>query len=238
MQRDRVVDERAHPPLPERGHEGVAPRVAHHEEVEDRAGVGLLAERLDPRALELPSVEGREGPAPLGPGGEVPEPYPQEGGLQLVEAAVHARDLVPVPVALPAVAQLPQPGREAGVVHEDRPAVAEGAEVLGRVEGKRADAALAGERPHRPALVARAVRLARVLEDGEAPLAGEGQDRAHVRGVAVEVDGDDGLRARGDRPGGRLRVEVQRARVHVHEDGPGARLQHGEAGEGGRRSRW
>ena len=129
------------------------------------------------------------------------EPHPQEGRLQLVEAAVDARDLVPVAVALAAVAELAQPGREARVVHEDRPAVAEAAQVLGRVEGEGPDAALAGERPHRPALVEGAVRLAGVLEHGEAPLAGEGEDRVHVRGVAVEVDGQDGLRARGERAG-------------------------------------
>ena len=78
------------------------------------------------------------------------------------------------------------------------------------------------------------MRLARVLEHGDSPLAREGEDRGHVRGVAVEVDGQDGLRARGDRAGEALRVEVQGAGVHVHEDGAGARLQHGEAGEGGR----
>ncbi len=34
-------------------------------------------------------------------------------------------------------------------------------------------------------------------------------------------------------PASALRVEVQGARVHVHEDGPRARLHHGEPGEGG-----
>ena len=117
--------------------------------------------------------------------------HPQQGRLQLVEAAVDARDLVPVAVALPAVSELAQPGREVRVVHQDRPAVAEAAQVLGGVEGERPEAALAGERPDGTALVESPVRLAGVLEHGDSPLAREREDRGHVRGVAVEVDGQD-----------------------------------------------
>ena len=48
VQRDREVDERADPALLERLGERVAPRVAHHVEVRDRAGVGLLTSGSTP----------------------------------------------------------------------------------------------------------------------------------------------------------------------------------------------
>jgi hypothetical protein len=51
--------------------------------------------------------------------------------------------------------------------------------------------------------------------------------------VAVEVHGDDRLCPRRERSLDPLRVEVQRPRVDVREDGTGPRLHHGERGEGG-----
>ena len=115
VQRDRVVDERADPALAERRGERVAPRVAHHEEVVDRAGVGLLARAgSTPAPASSRGVERGERPAPLGPG--------RRGGARptrSIAACSSSRrlftpgDLVAVAVALAAVAELAQPRREA-----------------------------------------------------------------------------------------------------------------------------
>ena len=71
------------------------------------------------------------------------------------------------------------------VAGRHQPALAEGAEVLGRIE---AEAAERAERARLRAAVARAVRLCGVLDHGEAVPGGDRADRIHVRHLAVEVD--------------------------------------------------
>jgi hypothetical protein len=78
------------------------------------------------------------------------------------------------------------------------------------------------------------VRLAGVLDEHQLLLARERQQRVHVRRVAVEMDRQQRLRARRDRPRGGRRVDVERPRVDVDEYRGSARLQNGERRKGGR----
>ncbi len=93
------------------------------------------------------------------------------------------------------------PGRHllVGVEGEDRPMI-EGAE--------------------RTAPVLGAERLTGILDEGERVPRGDLAERSELAGIAEDIDGDNGLRARSDcRLDGR-RVQVQGVRIDVHEDRP------------------
>ena len=73
-------------------------------------------------------------------------------------------------------------------------------------------------RAERPALVARAERLARVLDEREPVPVADRAQLVELARIAVDVDRDDRLRPRRDRRLDRRRVEVERPRVDVRED--------------------
>jgi hypothetical protein len=123
--------------------------------------------------------------------------------------------------------------RHLGVVGHERAAVAQGAEVLRRVE---AEAGGVAERPGARAVEARPVSLGGVLEQRYVP--GRRADLGHRRRPAVEVDRHDSGRVRGERGLDPLRVHAAGGRVDVHEHRPGAgrgdRLDRGDEGAGHR----
>jgi len=100
-------------------------------------------------------------PTRLGPARQQGQPRGEDGRLDLVEAAVHARLAVVVPVRLPAVPDAFHLGGERGVAGRDRTAVAEGAEVLRWIEAVGA----ATPNDPRPAFARRQVGLAAILDD-------------------------------------------------------------------------
>ena len=154
----------------------------------------------------------------------------EHGGLRFVEARVEARDLAAERRRVSALSQGLDAFDEFFVVRRDGAAVAVGAEVFRRVETEgRGEAESAREF----AAVGRAVRLRRVFEDEEVAARGDFVDAADVGGLAVEVDGDDGARARRDGRFERGGVERERVGVYVGEDGDGARVEDGERGVGG-----
>ena len=114
--------------------------------------------------------------------------------LERVEPAVRAAAHASPPRRSPKLRSSRAVAATLGVVRDDRAAVAERAEVLGRIEAERRRGA---ERAGPPAAQRRAVRLRGVLEHDEPVLAGECGDRVHVGALAVEVHRDDRLRARG-----------------------------------------
>ena len=59
---------------------------------------------------------------------------------------------------------------------------------------------------------------------------GDLQDRVHVGGLAEEVDGDNGLGARCDEIFDPGRVQIERLRVDVGEDGAGTEQRGGLGG--------
>ena len=82
--------------------------------------------------------------------------------------------------------------------------------------------ALPGAAADLSVLVRRADRLGRVLDDRNARLAGDLEDRIHVGTQAVEMDGNDRLRPGRQRLPDRGGIGVVRGRVDVHQDGPRA----------------
>src|SRR5690606_21824588 len=113
--------------------------------------------------------------------------------LELIEPTIEAVELVMVFARLAAVTEHLEFGRQIGVVRRDHAAVAEPAQVLGWIKAKgacqpdTADPALARER---------AVRLAGILNKEHVFPAGGLErlvDTVQVSGLAIEVDGKDGL---------------------------------------------
>ena len=160
----------------------------------------------------------------------MPQADAQDGGLHLVEAAVDSRLRVVVAVRLPAVACAAQTDGEGGIVHEDGAGVAERAQVLGGVEAERSDPR---QRPHHAPFVSCAVGLTGVLDEGEAVVTGDLQERIEVGRVAVEVHGQEGLRPWRDRARDGLGRDVEGGGVDVGENRASAGGEDGEAGERG-----
>ena len=93
------------------------------------------------------------------------------------------------------VPEQPDPLGELGVVRRHGACVAERAEVLAGVEAERCEAAEASDAP---APVPGAVRLTGVLDECDAAVLRESQQRVDIDGMSVEVDGDDRTRPLGD----------------------------------------
>ena len=110
------------------------------------------------------------------------------------------------------------------VVRRQGARVAEGAEVLARVEAECGQSACgAGD----DAVALGSVRLAGVLEEDEIVPLGERHERAHVRHLPVEVDGQQEARPLSDCGLDCGDVDVPVGLRHVHGDRSAARLRHG-----------
>ena len=166
--------------------------------------------------FEGPGVLRGAGATLLGPALQVPQLDSQDGRLERVEAAVGPEHDVVVSVrGGSVVGDLPHARHEVGVRGRDHSCVAAGPEVLGRIE---AEAGGVAQRPGPSAVPFRAVGLGRVLEDREPVPAGDLVDGGHVRRVAIEMDGDDELRAGRDRRLEPLRVHGVSPGIDVDED--------------------
>jgi hypothetical protein len=62
------------------------------------------------------------------------------------------------------------------------------------------------------------MRLARILDDGQAVIFGEADDWLHIARLAIEVHGQDGFCARVDRPLQMGRIQVVEIRVDINEN--------------------
>src|SRR4051794_28019129 len=125
------------------------------------------------------------------------------------------------------MAPAPRLLRHVLVVRADSSAVAEGAEVLARIEAEGRGRA---ERPRAPIAVARAVRLRGVLEHHQAVPARDARERIHVAHLPVQVHGQDRAGPVGDRGLGGRRVDQAGAGVDVAEDRHRARVGQSECG--------
>lgn len=152
----------------------------------------------------------------------------QDGGLQGVEAAIHAHADVVVAAVLAVAGDLADDLGEPVVVGEDRPAVAVAAE---RLAGEEAGAGDGAEVARHTALVAGAEALCGVFDDRDAVPGGDGVDGVEVGALAVQAHRDDGLRLGRDGGFEQRRVEVVGARVDVDVHRLGA--EHGDGFGGG-----
>ena len=220
MQRHRIVDPRLHALGPQSLPHSVTVVHLHHVEVVHGLHVVPHGDGRDARHIAQTFIIPRSRPAPgvvrRGQMGELGE---QEARLQIVQPVAVADCLVHRLGLLPVVAQQPHRAVGGGVARDHGAAVAQGAEVLARVE---AEGGRDAERAAGPPLVQRAVRLAGVFDDGQAAARGELEDRIHVGRLAVEMHRHDRPGARGDRGLDGGRVDVGRVRQAVDEDRRGA----------------
>ena len=184
-------------------------------------------------SLEYGIIQGRGGAARVGPDGQVAQVDRQDRGLHRVQSAVHADGRVVVLLRRPVIRDLADAVGQRGVGRQDGTAVAERAEVLGRVERERPDGA---ERARRAPAPRRPDGLRGVLDDGEVVGVADRAERRHVGALAEEVDRNNGLRALRDGGVDACRVQVERVRVDVGEDGRRAE-QRGGLGRGDERER-
>src|SRR5438067_6483554 len=119
----------------------------------------------------------------------------EERRLEAVEPLVPARELVLALSRLPDVAEGTGLGGDRFVRGAYGPSIAQGSEVLARIE---AECRGRPEGPGAAAAPCRPVGLRGILEHREAVAGGEGIDRVHVGRLAVEVDRQHGARALGD----------------------------------------
>lgn len=152
----------------------------------------------------------------------------QDGGLQGVEAAIHAHADVVVAAVLAVAGDLPDDLGELVVVGEDGTAVAVAAQRLAREEAGAGDGA---EVARHAALVAGAEALRGVFDDRDAVFGGDGVDGVEVGALAVQAHRDDGAGLGRDGGFEQRRVEVVGARVDIDIHRLGA--EHGDGFGGG-----
>ena len=151
----------------------------------------------------------------------------QDGGLQGIQAAVHAHTDVVVAPVLSVAGDLAHDGGQLVVIRKDGTAVAIAAQGFA---GEEAGAGNRCQVAAFAAFVGRAKALRCIFDDRDAVLGGNGVDGVVVGTLAVEADGDDGFGSGGDGGFQLCRVEVAGARVNVYVHGFGAEQDHGFCG--------
>ena len=140
--------------------------------------------------------------------------HAQDRRLEGVEPRGGADHVMVVAGPLAVRAQQPDLVGDRRVVRHEPAAVAPGAEVLRGVEGEAAGVA---HRARATAGEPGAVRLAGVLDDGDALGPRQLEDRVEVERAPVEMDGDHRARARRDRALDQLGRDERGARIDVDE---------------------
>src|ERR1700739_1430599 len=118
----------------------------------------------------------------------MPQLYSQDGGLQRVQAAVGADDLVKISFLAAVDAEHREPFGDGRIVGGDHATVASATEIF---RGEKTETAGVAESAGEAAGVARTDGLRGVFDDDEIVRAGDSEDRVHVRGQSEEVDGHD-----------------------------------------------
>jgi hypothetical protein len=171
---------------------GFASAAAHREQMVDVPAIELWR-HVDRRysSQGLP-VSLRQSSAPIRPARQQGQTRSQDRRLHLVQARVHTELDVVIAIGLPAVSDTPCADGHGAVGERQRAAVAERAQVLRRVEavaGGRAEAA------DGPITAGCQVRLAAVLDDGQAVARRHVREGGHVRRLPVQMHRHDRRRA-------------------------------------------
>src|SRR5207302_8404931 len=136
-------------------------------------------------------VESSDFPAPAVVGIEIGQLGAQKQRLQLIEATIETAHVVMVFLLRAVVSQHADTLGEKGVVRGDSAGITKRAALLAGIEAERSRMPDAADRP---ALVARAVSLRRILQYLQSAVLGQREDGIHVRGVTVEMYGYDRAR--------------------------------------------
>ena len=151
-----------------------------------------------------------------GPGVEAAELDAEDGALESVHAVVIADEFVLVTRRLSMRAGRASELRDLVVVGGKSAGFSIRAEILCGIEAKSRGVAEASDAT---SAIARPMRLGRIFEDSQAVTHGDFIYGVHVRGAAVEMNGQDGAGARRDGAREKLGVEVRRGGINIHEHG-------------------
>ena len=207
----------------------VALRMAHHEQVPGRTrGLVIGRRQHQPRQpLQAQPIGGGNVGAAAVVTIQGLQLLAQEGRLQLVHAGIEACQLVDILSFRPVVAQHAHPPGQRIVVGRHRAGVAQCTQVLARVEteaGGMSQAAAA------LSMVGGAVCLCRVFQHRQAVPFGNGHDRRHVHGAAVQMHHRNGAGAGRDGGSQRIRIQTGVIRSGLHRHRCGSRVAHGQPG--------
>src|SRR5216684_4945061 len=226
--RNRIVDQGVDRAPREVTLQCVATRMAHHEEMPDRLdavrNMGQYELGNSSQPVQIPRGHV---PAALVPIVETRQFHPQQRSLQRIEPRVESEHFVPVLHARAVVAQNADAVGELSVVRCYCAGIAIRAEVLSRIK---APAGSVAERAGPAGVLAPAVGLRRVLEYEKAAGACDLANGRHLGRLPVEMDRENGTRARGDGGLDAIRIEVVRPRVRLDGHGPRAGMRDGQPG--------
>ena len=156
----------------------------------------------------------------------------KERRLELVEPAVVALVYMVVLVIRAIIAQSPHPFRQRVVIRHHRAGVAQRTQIFAGIE---AEPRRVAKGAHPAALIGCAVGLGAVLHHLQAVAAGNGHDRVHVAGLAIQVHRHDGPRMFRDRPFYPRRINV--AGVYIRFDEHDLRAHIGDGQRRGNKGR-
>ena len=207
----------------------VALRMPHHEQVPGRTrGLVIGRRQHQPRQpLQAQPIGGGNVGAAAVVTIQRLQLLAQEGRLQLVHAGIEARQLVDILPLRPVVAQHAYPTGQRIVVGRHCPGVAQRTQVLARVEteaGGMSQAAAAFS------MVGGAVRLCCVFQHRQAVPFGNGHDRRHVHGAAVQMHHRNGAGAGRDGRSQRIRIQTGVVGSGLHRNRRGPCVAHGQPG--------
>src|SRR6266436_1994185 len=146
--------------------------------------------------------------------------------LYFIQPAIPARLAADIFFRLSMIPQNAQTRRAFRGIGHDHARIAARAQILGRVKAK---ASYVAQGTGTPALVACADGLRAIFDHRQVLLAREIHDRVHVRGQTVEVNDDDGARARSHTARNLRRVDVVGVGLNVGEDRFRTERAHGAA---------
>ena len=183
-----IVDRRRHSARFEMSAKRRPPILGHTHGEEVPGGLEATARRNGPDVrvrypLEITARDLRSAGVPLFQPGE--EHVLEHSGVELIETAVHSDVQVLELRALPVVPESSGQLGDFRVIRNERAAVTQSPEVLGRVEAERRDQP---HRPSRPPIMRRTQRLGTVLDHGDPVSALDVREASDVETASVEMD--------------------------------------------------
>lgn len=200
----------------------VAARAAEGVLMKDMTSVGMNQrgdEVRDGGLREEPLIPRGIGAAGLGPLLQIFELDAEDDGLEGIDAAVDADDVMVVTGLHAVDAEDAQFVGQGIVIGGHHAGVSRATEILG---GEEAEAIDESHGSGGTALELGADGLGGILDDGDSMASGDLEDGVHARALAEKVDRQDGPGARGDGGLELLDIEIEIVGANIDIDGPGA----------------